>query len=161
MNIQRNQFLSIEQLKDTYLQEQKKVQSTATDAGVSFGQILEDKSKSLTQGSELKFSKHASNRLSMRNIELSDEQVNRLQDGMQKANAKGIKDSLMIMDKLAFIVNVPSSTVVTAMDQTETSDNIFTNIDGAVIIQPDLMEAYVPDRQMEQGNRHKQEVISL
>ena len=134
MNIQRNQFLSIEQLTDTYLQESKKVQNTSAEAAVSFGQILEDKSKSFTQGSVLKFSKHASNRLSMRNIELSDEQVNRLQDGMQKANAKGIKDSLMIMDKLAFIVNVPSSTVVTAMDQNETSDNIFTNIDGAVII---------------------------
>ena len=134
MNIQRNQFLSIEQLTDTYLQEQKKVQSTNTENEVSFGQILEDKSKSITQGSVLKFSKHASNRLSMRNIELSDEQVNRLQDGMQKANAKGIKDSLVIVDKLAFIVNVPSSTVVTAMDQNETSDNIFTNIDGAVIV---------------------------
>ncbi len=134
MNIQRNQFLSIEQLTDTYLQESKKVQKTGTEQAVSFGQILEDKSKDITQGSVLKFSKHASNRLSMRNIELSDEQVNRLQDGMQKANAKGIKDSLMIMDKLAFIVNVPSSTVVTAMDQNETSDNIFTNIDGAVII---------------------------
>ena len=134
MNIQRNQFLSIEQLKDTYLQDQKKVQNSATESEVSFGRILENKSHSLSQGSELKFSKHASNRLSMRNIELSDEQVNRLQDGMQKANAKGIKDSLMIMDKLAFIVNVPSSTVVTAMDQSETSDNIFTNIDGAVIV---------------------------
>lgn len=134
MNIQRNQFLSIEQLTDTYLQESKKVQNTSAETAVSFGQILEDKSKSLTQGSVLKFSKHASNRLSMRNIELSDEQVNRLQDGMQKANAKGIKDSLVIVDKLAFIVNVPSSTVVTAMDQNETSDNIFTNIDGAVIV---------------------------
>lgn len=134
MNIQRNQFLSIEQLTDTYLQESKKVQNTSAEAAVSFGQILEDKSKSFTQGSVLKFSKHASNRLSMRNIELSDEQVNRLQDGMQKANAKGIKDSLVIVDKLAFIVNVPSSTVVTAMDQNETSDNIFTNIDGAVIV---------------------------
>ena len=58
----------------------------------------------------------------------------RLQDGMEKANAKGIKDSLVLMDKLAFIVNVPSSTVVTAMDQNETSENIFTNIDGAVIV---------------------------
>lgn len=134
MNIQRNQFLSIEQLTDTYLQESKKVQNTSAEATVSFGQILEDKSKSFTQGSVLKFSKHASNRLSMRNIELSDEQVNRLQDGMQKANAKGIKDSLVIVDKLAFIVNVPSHTVVTAMDQNETSDNIFTNIDGAVIV---------------------------
>lgn len=134
MNIQRNQFLSIEQLKDTYLQDTKKVQNTAAEAGVSFGQILENRSNSLSQGSELKFSKHASNRLSTRKIELSDEQVNRLQDGMQKANAKGIKDSLVIVDSLAFIVNVPSSTVVTAMDQSETSDNIFTNIDGAVIV---------------------------
>ena len=53
---------------------------------------------------------------------------------MEKANAKGIKDSLVLIDKLAFIVNVPSNTVVTAMDQSETSENIFTNIDGAVIV---------------------------
>ena len=134
MNIQRNQFLSIEQLTDTYLQEAKKGQHISEKCDISFGQILEDKSKNVSQGSEVKFSKHASNRLSMRNIELSDEQVMRLQDGMQKANAKGIRDSLVIVDKLAFIVNVPSSTVVTAMDQNETNDNIFTNIDGAVIV---------------------------
>jgi len=134
LNIQRNQFLSIEQLTDTYLQESKKVQYSDRQNGLSFGQILEDKSKSFTQGSVLKFSKHAANRLSTRNIELSPSQVMRLQDGMEKANAKGIKDSLVLMDKLAFIVNVPSSTVVTAMDQNETSENIFTNIDGAVIV---------------------------
>lgn len=133
MNIQRNQFLSIEQLTDTYLQNAKKPQQISAEEAVSFSRILEDKSKSFTQGSVVKFSKHAANRLSTRNIELSDEQVSRLQDGVQKANAKGIKDSLVIVDKLAFIVNIPSSTVVTAMDQNETSDNIFTNIDGAVI----------------------------
>ncbi len=133
-NIQRNQFLSIEQLTDTYLQDAKKVQHPEGKSGVSFGQILEDKSKSFTQGSVLKFSKHAANRLSTRNIELSDSQVMRLKDGMEKANAKGIKDSLVLIDKLAFIVNVPSNTVVTAMDQSETSENIFTNIDGAVIV---------------------------
>lgn len=133
-NIQRNQFLSIEQLTDTYLQDAKKVQHPGVKSGVSFGQILEDKSKSFTQGSVLKFSKHAANRLSTRNIELSDSQVMRLRDGMEKANAKGIKDSLVLIDKLAFIVNVPSNTVVTAMDQSETSENIFTNIDGAVIV---------------------------
>ena len=133
-NIQRNQFLSIEQLTDTYLQDAKKVQHPGGKSGVSFGQILEDKSKSFTQGSVLKFSKHAANRLNTRNIELSDEQVSRLQDGCQKANAKGIKDSLVLVDELAFIVNIPSSTVVTAMDQNETNENIFTNIDGAVIV---------------------------
>ncbi len=134
INIQRNQFLSIEQLKNTYLQDSKKVQQSTVSDAVSFGQILEDKSNSITHGSVLKFSKHAANRLNTRNIELSDSQVMRLQDGMEKANAKGIKDSLVLMDKLAFIVNVPSNTVVTAMDQNETSENIFTNIDGAVIV---------------------------
>ena len=49
------------------------------------------------------------------------------------AEEKGIKESLVLVDNLAFIVNVPSSTVVTAMDQTETRQNTFTNIDGAVI----------------------------
>ena len=134
LNIQRNQFLSIEQLTDTYLQDTKKVQHSDIQSTVSFEQILDDKSKAFTQGSVLKFSKHAANRLNTRNIELSDSQVMRLQDGMEKANAKGIKDSLVLMDKLAFIVNVPSNTVVTAMDQSETIENVFTNIDGAVIV---------------------------
>ena len=58
----------------------------------------------------------------------------RLEDGVEQAHAKGIKDSLVLVDSLAFIVNVPSKTVVTAMDQTETQSNIFTNIDGAVIM---------------------------
>jgi flagellar operon protein len=53
---------------------------------------------------------------------------------MEQASKKGIQDSLILVDSLAFIVNVPNRTVVTAMDQTETTDNnVFTNIDGAVI----------------------------
>ena len=49
------------------------------------------------------------------------------------AEKKGIKESLVVVDSLAFIVNVPSRTVVTAMDQNESENNVFTNIDGAVI----------------------------
>ena len=88
----------------------------------------------LRQQQQLKFSKHASQRLESRNISLSEEQNARLEDGVEQAHAKGIKDSLVLVDSLAFIVNVPSKTVVTAMDQTETQSNIFTNIDGAVIM---------------------------
>ena len=44
------------------------------------------------------------------------------------------RESLVIVDSLAFIVNVPNRTVVTAMDRTESDDNIYTNIDGAVIM---------------------------
>lgn len=60
--------------------------------------------------------------------------MERLSDGTQKASAKGIKESLVIVDQLAFIVNIPNHTVVTAMEQGEAATNVFTNIDGAVII---------------------------
>ena len=64
---------------------------------------------------------------------LTDEQMARLNMGKIEAGEKGIKDSLILIDQLAFIVNVPNNTVVTAMDQTENKSNVFTNIDGAVI----------------------------
>ena len=74
------------------------------------------------------------NRLSDRNIALDSSQLERLNDGARKAGEKGIRESLVLMDQLAFIVNVPSITVVTAMDSTATDENIFTNINGAVIV---------------------------
>ena len=82
----------------------------------------------------VRFSKHAANRLNDRNIELTDRQLERLNDGTKKAGEKGIRDSLVLVDQLAFIVNTKSNTVITAMDQTEADENIYTNIDGAVII---------------------------
>ena len=106
---------------------QKNVTSPSKTSDVSFEDVLR-------QQQQLKFSKHASQRLESRNISLSEEQNARLEDGVEQAHAKGIKDSLVLVDSLAFIVNVPSKTVVTAMDQTETQSNIFTNIDGAVIM---------------------------
>nr|WP_330388420.1 TIGR02530 family flagellar biosynthesis protein [Pseudobutyrivibrio ruminis] len=99
--------------------------------GASFEDIFKQK---LDNASELKFSKHAAQRLDDRNIKLSEEQSLRLEEGVQKASEKGITDSLVLVDTLAFIVNVPNQTVVTAMDQTESDENIFTNIDGAVIV---------------------------
>ncbi len=131
MNIQNNQFLSIEQLKDQYLSSPVKNAGKSIPNGLSFGDILSQKTSVST---ELKFSKHASNRLYDRNIELTEEQLNRLNEGATKAGEKGIRESLVIVDRFAFIVNVPNNTVITAMDQTETNENVFTNIDGAVIM---------------------------
>ena len=82
----------------------------------------------------LKFSKHADARLNDRNIHLTQEQMQRLEEGTKKANEKGIKESLMIMDNMAFIINIKNQVVVTAMDSSENTENIFTNIDGAVIV---------------------------
>ena len=129
MNISNNQFLSIEQLQEQYLKQQKKIQPVKTSGGFSFEEILQKQ-----QTGEIKFSKHAANRLNDRNIELTSEQLERLSDGTRKAGEKGIRESLVLVDELAFIVNTGSNTVITAMGQAETKENIFTNIDGAVII---------------------------
>lgn len=135
MNINNSQFLSIEQLQDQYLKQQKVNAGNKTPQGMSFGEILHKQQVQKQQPAEnVKFSKHAANRLSDRNIELTDKQLERLNDGTKKAGEKGIRDSLVLVDQLAFIVNTKSNTVITAMDQTEADENIYTNIDGAVII---------------------------
>ncbi|MBE5837431.1 TIGR02530 family flagellar biosynthesis protein [Butyrivibrio sp.] len=140
MNIDERRFLSIDQvqgqIKNGSIQKtDNKGQNIQTGAN-SFASILnkiQESSDNTISSEELKFSKHAANRLQDRNIVLTDEQMARLNMGKIEAGEKGIKDSLILIDQLAFIVNVPNNTVVTAMDQTENKSNVFTNIDGAVI----------------------------
>ena len=134
MNQISNQFLSIEQVTDQYLNKSQSVKPNAMP-NIPFEEILRQKqAQNVMEQSELKFSKHAVNRLSDRNIALTDAQNTRLENGVKQASEKGITESLVLVDSLAFIVNVPNKTVVTALDQTEANSNIFTNIDGAVII---------------------------
>lgn len=128
-NAIRNGFHSIEQVTDTYLK--KDTAQSKKTAEISFDEVLRAKQEALDP---LKFSKHAMNRLNDRNISLSADQSQRLADGVSKASAKGINESLVLVDSLAFIVNVPNKTVVTAIDQADAGENIFTNIDGAVIV---------------------------
>ena len=84
--------------------------------------------------SRIQVSKHAAARISDREIALSGEQMSRVEKGITKAGEKGICDSLVLIDNLALVVNVRSRTIITAMEQGQTKDNIFTNIDGAVIV---------------------------
>ena len=132
MEIQNSRFLSIEQVQDQYLNQSRSSTPVKSTDGKSFQEILE--SRQLGTGNEVKFSKHASGRLAERNIRLTENQMDRLTEGAKKAGAKGIKESLVIVDQLAFIVNIPNNTVVTAMNQQDAAENVFTNIDGAVII---------------------------
>ncbi|MEW6652368.1 MAG: TIGR02530 family flagellar biosynthesis protein [Bacteroidota bacterium] len=81
---------------------------------------------------KIKFSNHAMKRLESRNIQLSDVELNKIQDAVSKAESKGSKDSLIMMDKTAFIVNIPNKTVVTAIEVANSSENVFTNIDSVV-----------------------------
>lgn len=127
MNNITNRYSSIEQMTDQYLPKQETKEQSLQ---ISFDEILKQKAES---AQELKFSKHAAMRLNDRNISLSEEQNERLESGVKRAKEKGIQESLVMVDSLAFIVNVPNKTVVTAMDQGESDEHVFTNIDGAVI----------------------------
>lgn len=100
----------------------QKIQST-----VSFEDILNKKLKG-----DVKISKHAQMRMQTRNVNLTDDQRAKLSNAIDKAGAKGVKDSLVIMDTMAFVVNVKNRTVITALNSGEMKENVFTNIDGAV-----------------------------
>jgi len=138
MEIKNNIYSSIEQITGQYLnQKTKESTDAAAMQGMSFEDVLRQqwkKNDNSATDARLKFSKHAGERLRQRNITLSDEQMIRLQNGARKAEEKGIKESLVIMDSLSFIVNTKNNTVITAMEQSGDTDNVYTNIDGAVII---------------------------
>jgi flagellar operon protein len=102
-------------------------ESGATLHGKSFGDLLKSKTE------ELKFSAHASSRLKSRGIEVTQEVQEKLEKAVAGAESKGSRDSLIIVKDLAFIVNVPNKTVITAMDGESIKDNVFTNIDSTVI----------------------------
>lgn len=134
MNPIANQFTSIEQVTDQFFN-QKSVNKVGKASEISFEDVLrQQQDLAAERATELRFSRHAASRLESRGINLSTEQSARLESGVEQAKAKGINESLVLVDSLAFIVNVPNRTVVTAMDQNETNSNIFTNIDGAVIM---------------------------
>lgn len=132
MKVTSGQYPSIEQIASQYLDNTGNNISNSK-VNKSFADILSERQKAAGTFNEIKFSKHAAGRLTERNIKLSESQMDRLGAGMQAAGEKGINESLVMVDQLAFIVNVKNQTVITALDGTDSTQNVFTNIDGAVI----------------------------
>ncbi|WP_371371255.1 TIGR02530 family flagellar biosynthesis protein [Sporomusa aerivorans] len=98
-------------------------------AGTAFNQVLEQEINGV------KFSQHALQRLRTREIELDSNQLAQLGQAVEKAAQKGAKEALVLLnDSLAFVVSVKNRTVITAMDGASIKDNVFTNIDSAVIV---------------------------
>jgi flagellar operon protein len=102
-----------------------------TAGSLSFGQVME---ANLAKSGELKFSAHAQARIQSRNIQLSNQDISRLEQGVAQAAAKGSRESLLLKDNLAFVVSVKNNTVITAVDSGSMKGNVFTNIDSAVIV---------------------------
>ncbi|OFZ21037.1 MAG: hypothetical protein A2X94_06815 [Bdellovibrionales bacterium GWB1_55_8] len=82
----------------------------------------------------LKFSAHATQRLRERNIKLDPAMMAKVSNAVDKADAKGLGDTLVLTPDAALIVSVKNRTVITALDKNSMSGNVFTNIDGAVIV---------------------------
>lgn len=97
----------------------------------SFGALLQEKAQA-AQG--INFSKHAMARAEQRGIELTPDLTDKLADSVEKAREKGATNILAFDSTQAFIINIPYGRVITTMTQEEMKENIFTNIDGAVIL---------------------------
>lgn len=82
---------------------------------------------------EIVFSKHANERILERNIDVSEEVTGKLNEAAEQAKDKGLKNVLVMIDNQAFIISTMNNKVITAVNSQDLKENIFTNIDGAVI----------------------------
>ena len=88
----------------------------------------------LAQQSKVEFSNHAVSRVAQRSIDVSDENLERLNEGVRIAQEKGLGDTLILIDRTAFLVNARNNKVITTVDGEDLKGNVFTNIEGTVIV---------------------------
>jgi flagellar operon protein len=122
---------------------QKQNRTVTNENASSFEGILRNKlstgsnpehSQTVKTSGTLQFSRHAQERLRLRDIQLSTEQLLRIQKGVDEVAQKGGKDSLVICGDITLVVNIPNRTVITALDQNQSTHHVFTQIDSAVIV---------------------------
>ena len=102
-----------------------------------FGALLQQElSRGVQQqpAQSVAFSKHAITRAQERGIQVTPDLMDQLAGSVIRAQAKGATNILAMDADKAFIINVPSAKVITAITQDEMKENIFTNIDGAVFL---------------------------
>lgn len=105
------------------------------------------KSTAITQGNQtfvdhlhevsskkLKISKHANDRILERKISISEQEWQQVSDKVYEARSKGVNQPLVLMDQAALIVSAKNETVITAMERSETKNQLFTNIDGTIVL---------------------------
>ena len=102
-------------------------------ASGQFGALLNREIRTAAEPT-ISFSKHAQSRAAERGIQVDDTLMGQLADSVERAQAKGATNILAFDATRAFIINVPHGRVITTMSQEEMEENIFTNIDGAVLL---------------------------
>ncbi len=119
------------QPRKTRSQSSQKVQEKEGKGKPSFKEVMK---KKLKDNLRIEFSKHARNRIISRDIKVSGNELRKLNKGVEKAEDKGARDSLIMVNKVAYIVSVENKTVITAIDDENVKENVFTNIDSAVFM---------------------------
>ncbi|KNF08818.1 flagellar operon protein [Gottschalkia purinilytica] len=108
-----------------------KINNTLTNnLSNDFESFLNDAQRS----NSVKFSKHAKERIDSRNISFNNEDMNKIEDAINKAEKKGVKEVLIIKKDIALIASTKNKTIITTITSENLKENLFTNIDGAVII---------------------------
>ncbi|NLH51156.1 MAG: hypothetical protein GX444_21485 [Myxococcales bacterium] len=106
--------------------------AAAPAAQESFRQVLE---RQLQQSQPVQFSAHAKERMASRQMTLGTAEVGKITDAVDRAADKGSRNTLVIGDDYALIVNVPNRTVITAMNRSGMNENVVTNIDSTVFVE--------------------------
>jgi flagellar operon protein len=106
------------------------VQKNQANVKESFAKVLENSKKEV----EVKVSVHAQERLKEQNINITPQDFKRINDAANLAEKKGSKESLMLLNDLALVVNISNRTIITAIDKARQKDKVFTNIDSTIIL---------------------------
>jgi flagellar operon protein len=97
------------------------------------GRAFRDALSAAADERSLQMSEHALRRVEQRQIPLAGEQLDRLSKAMDTLSQRGSRQSLVMLDQVAYVVHVPSHTVVTAVESNESKERVFTQIDSVVI----------------------------
>lgn len=108
-----------------YVPAPRSTQSPAQTNGASFAEELQ-------RSNGVQFSKHATERVQSRGIAEDPQTVERLEKGVDMAASKGSRAAVVMVDNNAYVVSVQNRTVITALDQAQMKNHVFTNIDSAV-----------------------------
>ncbi|GMV84277.1 MAG: flagellar biosynthesis protein [Dehalococcoidia bacterium] len=83
--------------------------------------------------SGVQLSAHAQKRAERRDLDLDPARMQRLDTAITRAAEKGSRNSVVMLDGLAVVVDVRQRTVVTALNTQQGKERVFTNIDSVVI----------------------------
>jgi flagellar operon protein len=100
------------------------------NANIDFSKVLED----VQAKKDLKISAHAMDRLRERNITLTDSDISNLKSAVENIRSKGGREALILYNNVAYIASIKNNTIITAVDSNSLKENVFTNIDSAVIV---------------------------